>query len=530
MTTTLTDNVGSSGIGGASVTLLSRAGTSGAFTPVKTTITSPAGKATASVHPHVNTQYKWTYAGAGLHIAASSTAGTVSVMQVVHAALSAPTVKRHKAVKVYGTVSPNESGKTVRLERLVSGKWKPFGSKAKIVRQRLPNGHKAIGYALRLTPAQAGKETLRVLRAATSTNAPGASPRLSLTVLSRARASTPNAADRAARVTAAPAGRAGELSAVAAVPHSNVLWVTGDAGPPYFAPFFVARRQGGHWTRAATPKLGPGGGLDTVAASSARAVWVGGARQHGDHDFPAVWRWTHGKFVAAKLPALRGGGVTTNVGSLSASSASNVWAVGDLIRTAAGAPTALHWNGRKWSAVAVPENLDVVSTSGPNNAWALGAAGDLAHWNGTAWSVEDPGYAQRNDFISGIATSSPTLAYAVGYNTDNGQSALLRFNGQAWSAAPLAKKARHLTLNSVAIRARSAWAVGTGAAGPVVVHTSGGTWQRQQSLGPQYLVSAISAASAKRAVLVGLHAHGTGSTTYLETYAGHSWQAAPSKF
>ena len=182
VTTTLTDKVASNPIGGANVTLLSRAGTSGAFAPVMTTTTSAAGKAGASVHPHVNTQYKWTYTGAGLHAAASSTAASISVMQVVHAALSAPTVKRHHAVKVYGTISPNESGKTVRLERLAGGGWKPVGGKAKIVRQKLPNGHTAIGYVLTLTPGPAGKETLRVLRAATSANTAGVSGHLTVTV------------------------------------------------------------------------------------------------------------------------------------------------------------------------------------------------------------------------------------------------------------------------------------------------------------------------------------------------------------
>jgi hypothetical protein len=96
--------------------------------------------------------------------------------------LSASKVKHGKEIKVFGTVSPNESGRTVTLQRLVSGTWKTLAVTAKIELQKLPNHKKVVGYVLTYGPNSSGKQTLRVSRTATSTNAGGVSSRLKLTV------------------------------------------------------------------------------------------------------------------------------------------------------------------------------------------------------------------------------------------------------------------------------------------------------------------------------------------------------------
>jgi hypothetical protein len=96
-----------------------------------------------------------------------SATAIVSVAQLVHATLSDSKVK---------------AGKTVRRQRLVSGKWKSLSISAKIKLQTLPNHKKVVGYVRPCTPTSHGKLKLRVTRSKTSTNAAGTSKRLKLTV------------------------------------------------------------------------------------------------------------------------------------------------------------------------------------------------------------------------------------------------------------------------------------------------------------------------------------------------------------
>jgi hypothetical protein len=330
----------------------------------------------------------------------------------------------------------------------------------------------------------------------------------------------------------APLGTSGQFNAVAGVPHSSDVWATGYVGVPPHDHVYVAHRHDGHWARVRLPNLGGHFGyLDAVTATSPKSVWIAGARQRGQRDFPAIWRWAGGRFVSVKLPKLKGGGISQNVLSISAGSATSAWAVGPLSLADGKGHVALHWNGKKWSAAAVPEGFDDVSASSASNAWAVGDGGDLFRWNGTVWTKADPGAALEDNFVFGIATSSPTLAYAVGYNTgDGGGGQVMRFNGTSWSAAPLARDVRHLTLSGVAIRGHSAWAYGTGDAKEVVVHSVGGVWSIQQSLNRHYLLAAISASSPTRADIAGSYSVGASTRTLLDVYNGHSWKAAPSKF
>jgi hypothetical protein len=180
LSTTLADSTTHSPLAGATVTLLGRSG-SGPFTTVATAFTDGQGKAGASVHPGVNSQYKWSYAGTSGHAATTTAAVAVSVAQVVHAALSASHVKAHKRARIYGTVSPSETGKSVALQELLKGKWKTLTT-ATIKRQKLPNGKKTVGFLLSVKPVKKGTETLRVSRSATSANVAGVSQRLKLKV------------------------------------------------------------------------------------------------------------------------------------------------------------------------------------------------------------------------------------------------------------------------------------------------------------------------------------------------------------
>jgi hypothetical protein len=145
-------------------------------------------------------------------------------------------------------------------------------------------------------------------------------------------------------------------------------------------------------------------------------------------------------------------GQNANLQGVSAPSDSNAWAVGN----SNGAPnTGLgshalvdHWNGSAWSQASLPAlsgsvNLQAVSSSGTNDAWAVGyqrpqryTFDPLAlHWNGTAWAATGIGTALPGDtYLVGTADISATDAYAIGDSTPLASGELARWNGTAWSA------------------------------------------------------------------------------------------------
>jgi hypothetical protein len=339
-----------------------------------------------------------------------------------------------------------------------------------------------------------------------------------------------------------PRSTVGQLSAVAGVPGAHLVWAVGYAGGGSDFHYFEARRQDGRWTRVKSPKLGGlRGSINAIAAPAVGTVWLAGARQQPHGSLPSIWRWTGKRFALARLPSLVGGAARV-VKSLSASSATNAWAVGPMF-LANKTQVTLHWDGHAWSAVAFPAGLEgqgltAVSTSGPRNAWALRSDGEMEHWNGTAWSVQ--GTAAPGVDLVGIATSGPKLAYAVGFmHLDHGayRTIILRFNGISWSNAPLAAGTTRVGVFSVTMRGASAWVVGShitanGVPLPVILHSTGGTWSAQQPPGGKaFRLFAVSAGSAKRVYAVGSHFHvGTPARTFFDYYNGGSWQGRPSGF
>jgi hypothetical protein len=145
-----------------------------------------------------------------------------------------------------------------------------------------------------------------------------------------------------------PAGTSnGAFLGIAAVPHSTDVWTMGTIDNGVIGTPFEARRHRGHWQRFNGPKVGNFGEVNAITAGSSKAVWLAGARpHHGSNVLPAIWRRSGKKFVVAKIPKLRSGGFA--ITSISASSATNAWAVGMMLRPGSNNEVALHWNGKTW--------------------------------------------------------------------------------------------------------------------------------------------------------------------------------------
>jgi hypothetical protein len=165
-------------------------------------------------------------------------------------------------------------------------------------------------------------------------------------------------------------------------------------------------------------------------------------------------------------------------------SACNAWAVGSYhagMGTGGAQTLILHWNGAVWTQVASPdpgsaENiLTGVAAVSATNIWAVGFTFNtgssaeqtlILHWNGTVWQqVASPGPSSAGSFLQGVAATSASNAWAVGFSsdTDNGPDHTLTFhwNGTAWQRVKSPDPFGWSVLNGVAATStRNAWAAG----------------------------------------------------------------------
>lgn len=235
------------------------------------------------------------------------------------------------------------------------------------------------------------------------------------------------------------------------------------------------------------------------------------------------------------------GGRVSNLSSASFSAPDDGWAVGSrgASLTSAGIdPLVEHWDGGRWRVVpspAVPSSDEVlsgVSSSGPSDAWAVGWQDPygttpvhalLMHWDGSTWAtVEGP---EGMGILSAVDARAADDVWAVGQNV------FAHFDGSTWSlvasprpdASPVAV---------TAIAADDVWAVGSRPAQrpgyrsprPYTAHWDGAAWTSVRvphPLGPGRL-SSVSAAGPNDVWAVG----GTGSLSaspYAVHFDGRAW-------
>ena len=234
--------------------------------------------------------------------------------------------------------------------------------------------------------------------------------------------------------------------------------------------------NGRKWSLVTTPN--PGGtqsngvsALSAIRCASARNCWaIGtyGSIASGETLFNEALHWNGRKWSRAAVPdpSENALGDFNVLEGLACTSAANCWATGSDGTSGMSGVTSnqvLHWNGRKWSEVAVPEpdgtgagasNILVsVTCSSPGNCWTVGYVGsfltvgpilnEALHWNGMHWSkvsTPDPGGSADDDhsILYGVRCASRTSCWAVGQAQPSGKSVrgqLVHWNGAKWSAA-----------------------------------------------------------------------------------------------
>jgi hypothetical protein len=245
-------------------------------------------------------------------------------------------------------------------------------------------------------------------------------------------------------------------------------------------PAQAAGASAGDWRIIAAVHYGAGGnasGYSAVVAVSKDDAWVFGGTNPGGTSSPAAENWNGTGWRSSALPAGLGGFIA----AADASSARNVWAVGD--------GYALRWNGARWSVAKTwPQTgqLTSVAAVNRNDVWVFGASpfGGGAglgtwHFNGRAW-IRARGIANSIYRASAVARHD---IWAITAGPRGGS--VVRYNGHAWTRVSAARAALANTqLDSVLAMSRtSVWVSGTTPADGqnarlVLAHWNGSRWTR----------------------------------------------------
>ena len=181
----------------------------------------------------------------------------------------------------------------------------------------------------------------------------------------------------------------------------------------------------------------------------------------------------------------------------------NVWAVGGTNWFSPSKPLAEHWSGRSWTRVPTQNPagggyFNAVTATSAGNAWAVGLVGPgpgapsptkplIEHWNGRHWTIQGFPVPANGGQFKGVAATSPSNAWAVGYTGPSGlpgraQTLIMHWNGKSWTRVPSPNVGTADNLNAVTVvSSDNAWAVGNysaadGTTKTLTMHWDGRRW------------------------------------------------------
>jgi hypothetical protein len=254
----------------------------------------------------------------------------------------------------------------------------------------------------------------------------------------------------------------------------------------------LAVKRNWHAVKSSRPVLAAAG----IALIMVSALGAGGPALAARSPGPRLG-WPRGLPDPFAVPGAALAGRSGELNGVFCTSADDCWAVGDITTKTARLNQVLHWTGKKWFKVAVPEpagtakgdnDLVAVRCTSASNCWAVGSyqkngkgsLDQILHWTGKKWfavSAPTPAGTLPGDenALLDVACTSAASCWAVGdYGTDDSTTRgelifnqVLRWNGKTWSLAATpnpggAKKNHASALEGVRCSsAASCWAVGT---------------------------------------------------------------------
>ena len=280
------------------------------------------------------------------------------------------------------------------------------------------------------------------------------------------------------------------------------------------------------WTVVGVPSTGNNVIINGMSERTSTDAWAVGTQFVAAGQVPAppaAYHWNGTAWSLSATPAL---GVNAGLNAVSASSATDAWAVGFTLPSGyrVRQPLYEHWNGSAWSVASGPGGgLNGVADLSATNAWAVGASGQVEHYDGTAWAsvtVPSPNPADTaGNNLTAITATGPDDIWAVGEftNTSFTNSAYaLHYNGATWSVTvlpqPAASGPSSPVLHGVtAIASNNVWAVGENEEVPglglstLIEHWNGTAWSivASPTPGAYPLLNAVAGRSASDVYAVG---------------------------
>jgi hypothetical protein len=229
---------------------------------------------------------------------------------------------------------------------------------------------------------------------------------------------------------------------------------------------FVDEFANGEWTEVAAPGFGAS---DSAVFSSPEEGWLAGSASLGHWHLPDASQPLQA-WPEANRSTLTSVAVPPGAGS-------SPWGNGALAVGLGG--TALEYVPKQgWVVTPLPDqasklNLTSVAFSGPTNAMAVGQAGVILRWNGTAWTRDPQSITLTQNLLNSVAFGSDGQGWAVGaFGT------ILHFDGSSWSVEQPPPEDQAVDITSVAVSGSDVFAI---ADGNLIERKSNGTWSAVDS-------------------------------------------------
>jgi hypothetical protein len=240
-----------------------------------------------------------------------------------------------------------------------------------------------------------------------------------------------------------------------------------------------------------------------------------------------IYHWDGTAWTRVPSPNFGDSETRNDLFAVAAVSGRDVWAVGTSVDISSFRPITLHWDGTAWRKVPNPcgGGLNGVTALDSNNVWAVGGR-TICHWNGLRWSAQVapaiPGRSIDLQDVDGVTGALWTVGreYAqCGEGVCSG-GLILRRSRTGW-----VREASGYNLDGVtAIAANDAWAVGTWAFGPLLLHRDDSSWEPAPSPDNDGLghLAGVSASGPKSLWAVGKQLVNADGTVENRTLALHA--------
>ncbi len=213
------------------------------------------------------------------------------------------------------------------------------------------------------------------------------------------------------------------------------------------------------------------------------------------------------------IPALSGSPLAVD-----AVASNHVWVVGthpDPADPDENNGLAVHWDGSTWTEFPTPSlqpltgGLVAVSLSSSTDGFAVGNKGIkgfrdqqvvVERWTGKKWTLSNAPDQSFNDVLSGVASLSPTDAWAVGAwdpgGTARNRPLIEHWDGASWSIVTVDDPVNAVLTSVTAVAANDVWAVGDSGGKTLVMHWDGSAWSRVSSPNDGSATQGLSSVSA----------------------------------